>query len=79
MTDHRNFSHYVEPWEITTANGRQVAVSLGEIEGNTASSSEFAYLAVVDDHLASTLLNATELTALIDQLTIIRNGMGDLP
>lgn len=74
---HRWFVHYSEPWELTTVNGRQIAASLGEVEGN-ATVGELAYLAVEDGHLASTLLTAAELTALIDQLTIVRNAMGDL-
>lgn len=77
MTEHLGFVHYSEPWELATANGRRIAAGLGEVEGDAAIG-EFAYLAIVDDHLASTLPTADELTALIDQLTIIRNAMGNL-
>ncbi|WP_458317156.1 DUF7304 family protein [Mycolicibacterium brisbanense] len=73
-TYHPGFVHYTEPWELTSANGRQVAVGLGQIEGN-AVVGEFAYLAVLDDYLASTLLTADELTALIDHLIVTRKAM----
>lgn len=75
MNEHRRFAHYVEPWELTTLNGCGVAVSLGEVDGN-AVIGELAYLAVErGGTAASTLLTVDELTAVIDQLTIVRNGM----
>lgn len=72
---HPHFAHYAAPWNFTTVNGREIAVSLGEI-AQPAVHTELAYLAVREhETIAATTLTADELTALIDQLTITRNAM----
>jgi hypothetical protein len=75
--EHQSFVHYAEPWEFVTANGRVVTVGLGEIE-KSAVFSQFAYLGIMNDPaVASTLLTAEELSAVIDQLTITLHAMKD--
>ncbi|AER14091.1 hypothetical protein DOROTHY_45 [Mycobacterium phage Dorothy] len=66
-----SFSFYAEPSQILKRGHGGVTVGLGENNG-----SELAYLYVGDGYReGDVLLDADELTDLIDQLTIIRNAM----
>ncbi|AEJ93233.1 hypothetical protein SEA_NORMANBULBIEJR_49 [Mycobacterium phage NormanBulbieJr] len=65
------WSFYAEPSQILKIGHGGVTVGLGENNG-----SELAYLHVGDGYRnGDVLLDADELTDLIDQLTIIRNAM----
>ncbi|ALA48692.1 hypothetical protein SEAGREEN_49 [Mycobacterium phage Seagreen] len=70
-----SFSFYAEPIQILKRGHGGVTVGLGENNG-----SELAYLYVGDGyrHEGDVLLDADELTDLIDQLTIIRNAMREV-
>lgn len=69
---HPNYSHGPdETWALTTANGREVWIGHGAVSRGVTVP-EVAFLAIQDRELVSTLLNADELTALIDQLIAVR-------